>query len=120
MMELSALHEDISLYAASNKSHAAIEAVDSCLALLQQQGIGTSAFCKPIFNLGYQISLTGLHDAVLARSYLVQQLQAVRNSEGDGSYNAIDTQQMLNDLDLNILHYAAPGEEGGPGSWSTQ
>jgi hypothetical protein len=111
MMELSALHEDISLFAASNMSHDAIKAIDLCLALLQQQGIGTSSVCKPIFNWGYQISLTGLHDAVLARSYLVQQLQAVRNSEGAGSYNAMDTQQMLNELDLDILHYA---EKVGP------
>jgi hypothetical protein len=113
MMELSSLHEDISLFAASNMSHDAIKAVDLCLALLQQQGIGTSSVCKPIFNWGYQISMTGLHDAVLARSYLVQQLQAVRHSEGVGSYNAMDTQQMLNELDLDILHYA---EKEGPSS----
>jgi len=102
MAELKSLHEDVSLYEAGGQPEIAIQSLDRCLALMGEQGIGTWPFVKPILHYGYQISLTGLHDGVLARSYLARELQAVKSSEGVDCYKAVDIQNMLNDLDAEM------------------
>lgn len=98
MVELNSLYEDISFYAAGGKPEEAIRAVNRCLELLGEQGIGVGAFTKPILHYGYQISLTGLHNETMARSYLERELVAVKSSEGAGSDRAIDIQSILDDM----------------------
>jgi len=102
MIEFKSLNEDIAMYAATGQPEIAIRTLDRCLALLDEQGIGTWPVVKSILHYGYQISLTGLHDVVLARSYLARELLAVKSSEGVDCYKAVDIQNMLNDLDAEM------------------
>jgi hypothetical protein len=98
MLELNSLQEDISLLARTGNPKEAMHSVEQCLKFLDQQGIGTGVFVKPILHYGYQISLTGLDDKELARSYLARELIAVNDSEGVGCYKSIDIQLMLDDM----------------------
>jgi hypothetical protein len=74
---------------------AALEAVDRCLALMNEQGIGGGAFTKSIYHRGYAICEAAGDDA-RARSYLVSELRAVRDSEGADSPNATEIEFVLN------------------------
>jgi hypothetical protein len=74
---------------------AALESVDRCLALMNEQGIGGGAFTKSIYHRGYSIC-DAAGDDVGARSYLVSELRAVRDSEGVYSPNAMEIERVLN------------------------
>uniref|UniRef100_A0A7S4J8V8 SET domain-containing protein n=2 Tax=Odontella aurita TaxID=265563 RepID=A0A7S4J8V8_9STRA len=98
MTELNSLQEDIAFLTASGKPQAAIRAVERCLSLLEEQGIGSGAFVKPILHYGYMISVAGLRDGAMARSYLVRELVAVKKCEGEDSPSALKIQQELDDM----------------------
>ena len=98
MVQINLLHENVTLCAASGKAEEAIQGVDQCLKLLNEQGIGSGVFTKPLLHYGYQIALTRLHNDVLARLYLERELIAVTNSEGHGSDRAVDIQRALEEM----------------------
>lgn len=89
MCEINSLQEDIILLAASGNSDAALEAVERCLFLLEEQGLGSGAFVKPILHYGYQMSMA-TNDTNNAQMYLSKELLAVRQSEGVDSPRAIE------------------------------
>lgn len=95
MVELCLLHEKIAFHAAGDNPEEAILAVNKCLELLKEQGIGGGVFTKPILHYGYQVASTNLRDEVLAKSYLERELVAAKNSEGAGSDRANDIQRIL-------------------------
>ena len=73
----------------------ALESVDRCLALMNEQGIGGGAFTKSIYHRGYAICDAAGDDAG-ARAYLSSELRAVRDSEGADSPNATEIEFVLN------------------------
>jgi len=89
MCEINSLQEDIILLAASGDSDAALEAVERCLFLLEEQGLGSGAFVKPILHYGYEMSMA-TNDINNAQMYLSKELLAVRQSEGVDSPRAIE------------------------------
>ena len=95
MIELNSLQEDISMLAASNKGEAAIQNIDRCLALMEEQDIGNGVFISPLLHYGYLVSCSGLQDDDLARSYLSRELMVISNCEGVGSPKAIKIQRLL-------------------------
>ncbi|KAL3898159.1 MAG: hypothetical protein SGARI_006743 [Bacillariaceae sp.] len=102
MVELNALQEDISLLAQSGQPKAAIEAVERCRGLLKEQGIGSGVFVKAVLHLGYQVSLVGLEDQAMAKSYLDQELVATNMCEGVGSPNSIKIEKLLQDMTVEV------------------
>jgi hypothetical protein len=94
MCEINSLQEDIILLAASGNSDAALEAVERCLFLLEEQGLGSGAFVKPILHYGYQMSMA-TNDINKAQLYLSKELLAVRQSEGVDSPRAIEIDQEI-------------------------
>jgi hypothetical protein len=98
MVELNDLQEDISLLAQSGQPETALQAVERCRNILNEQGNGSGVFVKALLHLGYQVSLVGLQDKIMARSYLSQELVAINMCEGVGSPNAIKIQQLLDDM----------------------
>ena len=79
----------------SARRAAALESVDRCLALMNEQGIGGGAFTKSIYHRGYAICDAAGDDAG-ARAYLSSELRAVRDSEGVDSPNATEIEFVLN------------------------
>ena len=73
---------------------AALESVDRCLALMNEQGIGGGAFTKSIYHRGYAIC-DAAGDEAGARAYLASELRAVRDSEGVDSPNATEIEFVL-------------------------
>ncbi len=80
---------------ASAASASALESVDECLTLMKRQGICGGAFTKSIYHRGYAVC-DASGDETGALSYLTSELKAVRDSEGMGSPNALEIENMLN------------------------
>ena len=95
MNQLHDLHASIPELVHKGQHHAAIDNIDTCIKLLQIQGIGSGVFTKPLFKYGYQVALMGLKDRRLARQYLTEELNAVVQSEGVGCPDAVRLHQML-------------------------
>lgn len=95
MRKLHDLHEAIPTLVKRGKHADAIRNVDQCLELLQQQGIGSGVFTKPLYRYGYQVALHGLNDTTLAKSYLANELEAVVQSQGIGCPDAVRLELML-------------------------
>jgi hypothetical protein len=95
MNQLHELHASIPDLVQKGKHQVAIDNIESCVVLLQKQGIGGGVFTKPLFKYGYQVALMGLKDRRLARQYLVKELNAVIQSEGVGCPDAVRLDQML-------------------------
>ncbi len=95
MNQLHLLHASIPDLVQKGKHQVAIDNIESCVALLQKQGIGSGVFTKPLFKYGYQVALMGLKDRRLARQYLVKELNSVIQSEGVGCPDAVRLDQML-------------------------
>jgi hypothetical protein len=98
MEELSALQEELSWLDQTAQPHAAMEAVDRCRFLLEEQGNSSGVFIKSLLHKAYQISLFGLSDTIMARDYLSQELFATTMCEGVGSPNCVTLQQLLDEI----------------------
>lgn len=96
MAEIQSLQEDIAMSSsiAAGDPTAALESVTKCLALMHEQGICSPAYTKSIYHYGYDICTAAGEDEQ-ARSYLSRELKAVQESEGVGSVNAIQIEQVL-------------------------
>ena len=79
----------------------ALDKVEECLELLRQLQLGEAHFV-PILHFGYEISRHGLQDLSKARSYLKREVMALEHSQGDDSYGAIDTRNLLQKLDAEL------------------
>ena len=79
----------------------ALGKVEECLELLRQLQLGEAHFV-PIYHFGYEISRHGLRDLSRARSYLEREVVALEHSQGDDSYGAIDTRNLLQKLDAEL------------------
>mmetsp|Transcript_21526 Transcript_21526/g.46802 ORF Transcript_21526/g.46802 Transcript_21526/m.46802 type:complete len:357 (-) Transcript_21526:94-1164(-) len=102
MIEIQSLHEDIALQSSSYSGvpsndvvTAALDSIEKCLALMKRQGIGAGVFTKSILHNGHDICLAA-GDNERARSYLLSELGAVKDSEGFDSPKAIQIEQILN------------------------
>jgi hypothetical protein len=102
MAELTALQEDLAWLDHAGRPHAALEAVDRCRSLLEEQGNGSGVFVKSLLHRAYQIARFGLHDGAMARHYLSQELFATNMCEGVGSPNAVVLQQLLDEISTNV------------------
>jgi len=94
MLEIQSLQEDIDLLASTGKSALALTAVQTCLTLLEQQGIGYGVFTKPILRFGYEMSLA-TKDYMGAHKYLSEELLAVQQSEGVDSPRALQIENEI-------------------------
>jgi hypothetical protein len=105
MEQIRILQEDIALSSSivtvssststATSSLSQLEDVNKCLSLMTQQGIGGGAFTKSIYHRGYAICVAD-GDVEMARSYLLSEYIAVRNSEGVDSPNALEIECVLN------------------------
>lgn len=95
MNQLHDLHGAIPDLVQKGKYQTALDNINTCVGLLQRQGIGSGVFTKPLFKYGYQVALMGLKDRKLARQFLAKELNAVVQSEGVGCPDAVRLHQML-------------------------
>lgn len=94
MQKIHSLQEQIDLLAVSGHTEEALEAVEQCLALLEEQGLGSGVFIKPILHYGYNMSMAA-NDIEGAQAYLSKELLAVRQSEGHDSPRAIEIDEQM-------------------------
>ena len=93
-------HDNLPLLTSLNATKALVK-VEECLELLRQLKLGEAHFV-PIFHIAYSISRHGLQDLSKARLYLEREVMALEHSQGEDSYGAIDTRNLLQKLDSEI------------------
>ena len=92
------LQEDIALSSSTTGKDAngkALSSIKSCLQLMDDQGLGAGVFTKSLLHQGYVYSMAA-GDRDGARSYLVDELKAVQDSEGRDCPNAQEIKGILN------------------------
>ena len=100
---INCFHDNLPLLTSLNATKA-LDKVEECLELLRQLQLGEAHFV-PIFHFGCEISRHGLQDLLKARSYLEREVMALEGSQGEDSYGAIDTRNLLQKLDSEISAY---------------
>lgn len=94
------LQEDIALSSSTTGKDAgakALSSIKSCLQLMDDSGLGAGVFTKSLLHQGYVYSMAA-GDKDGARSYLVDELKAVQDSEGRYCPNAIEIEDTLSQL----------------------
>jgi len=119
MAKMNSLLEDIALSPSSSssssftsndcndsgvKTSTTLALIQNCLGLMKDSGLGAGVFTKSILHQGYIYSLSA-GDRQGARSYLVDELKAVQDSEGRGCPRSIEIQETLCRLDSMIHSY---------------
>jgi len=97
------LQEDIALSSSLTGKDSGVKALSSiknCLQLMKDSGLGAGVFTKSTLHQGYIYSLAA-GDKQGARSFLVDELKAVQDSEGRDCPNALEIEDTLIRLDLN-------------------
>ncbi|KAL7530447.1 hypothetical protein ACHAWF_003381 [Thalassiosira exigua] len=99
MAQIQSLQEDTAFFSltkmAAKDASAALESVEKCLALMNEQGIGGPVFTKSLYHRGHDICMAA-GDSEGAISYLGRELKAVQDSEGIDSPKAIKIESVLN------------------------
>ena len=93
-------HDNLPLLTSLNATKA-LDKVEECLELLRQLQLGEAHFV-PILHFGYEISRHGLQDLAKARLYLEREVMALEHSQGEDSYEAIDTRSLLQKIDAEL------------------
>jgi hypothetical protein len=98
MKQLNDLHASIPDIVRKGGHQRAIEIIDECIGLLVEQGIGSGVFTKPLFEYGHQVARMGLKDKELAKSYLLKEIEAVVQCEGDNCPDKVRLEQIFASL----------------------